>query len=135
MNDSVFFGLRALFALSLVRWMFVLRWLSGLVDKMNPLHKVDLSNPELSIIIEIIKSVCCVSVVTDYMLFRKYNLQEVAKEPTNQSAGPQEAVKEPTNQSASPQEAANQTQEHECGETAEGGDVSTGNGSEEAELE
>lgn len=121
MNDSVFFGLRALFALSLVRWMFVLRWLSGLVDKMNPLHKVDLSNPELSIIIEIIKSVCCVSVVTDYMLFRKYNLQEVAKEPTNQSA--------------SPQEAANQTQEHECGETAEGGDVSTGNGSEEAELE
>ncbi|XP_077094288.1 THUMP domain-containing protein 1 [Siphateles boraxobius] len=99
----------------------VIKAVAGLVDKMNPLHKVDLSNPELSIIIEIIKSVCCVSVVTDYMLFRKYNLQEVAKEPTNQSAGQQEA--------------ANQTQEHECGEKAEGGDVSAGNGSKEAEPE
>ncbi|CAM4460550.1 unnamed protein product [Leuciscus chuanchicus] len=127
----------------------VIKAVAGLVDKMNPLHKVDLSNPELSIIIEIIKSVCCVSVVTDYMLFRKYNLQEVAKEPTNQSAGPQETAKEPTNQSAGPQEAAkeptnqstgpqeaaNQTQEHKCGEKAEGGDVFTGNGSKEAELE
>ncbi|KAK7160960.1 hypothetical protein R3I94_003815 [Phoxinus phoxinus] len=99
----------------------VIKAVAGLVDKMNPLHKVDLSNPELSIIIEIIKSVCCVSVVSDYMLFRKYNLQEVAKEPTNPSAGPQEAAK--------------QTQEHECVEKAEGGDVSAGNGSKEAELE
>ncbi|KAK7165567.1 hypothetical protein R3I93_005587 [Phoxinus phoxinus] len=99
----------------------VIKAVAGLVDKMNPLHKVDLSNPELSIIIEIIKSVCCVSVVSDYMLFRKYNLQEVAKEPTNPSAGPQEAAK--------------QTQEHECVEKAEGGDVSAGNGRKEAELE
>lgn len=88
---------------------------------MNPLNKVDLTNPELSIIIEIIKSVCCVSVVTDYTLFRKYNLQEVAKEPTNQSTGPQEA--------------ANQKQGHECGERAEGDNVSAGNGRKEAELE
>lgn len=88
---------------------------------MNPLNKVDLTNPELSIIIEIIKSVCCVSVVTDYMLFRKYNLQEVAKEPTNQSTGPQEA--------------ANPTQESEFGEGAEGGAVSADNGRKEAELE
>ncbi|XP_056100688.1 THUMP domain-containing protein 1 [Rhinichthys klamathensis goyatoka] len=90
----------------------VIKAVAGLVDKMNPLHKVDLSNPELSIIIEIIKSVCCVSVVSDYMLFRKYNLQEVAKEPANQSAGPQEA--------------ANQTPEQECGEPAEGGDGGKG---------
>ncbi|XP_051760589.1 THUMP domain-containing protein 1 [Ctenopharyngodon idella] len=99
----------------------IIKAVAGLVGKMNPLNKVDLTNPELSIIIEIIKSICCVSVVTDYTLFRKYNLQEVAKEPTNQSTGPQEA--------------ANQTQGHECGERAEGDDVSAGNGRKEAELE
>lgn len=99
----------------------VIKAVAGLVGKMNPLNKVDLTNPELSIIIEIIKSVCCVSVVTDYTLFRKYNLQEVAKEPTNQSTGPQEA--------------ANQTQEHDCEEKAEADNVSAGNGSKEAELE
>uniref|UniRef100_A0A8C2PWX3 THUMP domain containing 1 n=1 Tax=Cyprinus carpio TaxID=7962 RepID=A0A8C2PWX3_CYPCA len=89
---------------SLIRSSLQLSFIS-LVGKLNPLNKVDLTNPELSIIIEIIKTVCCVSVLKDYMLFRKYNLQEVAKEPTNQSTGPQEA----TNQSTGPQEAANQS--------------------------
>ncbi|XP_042573464.1 THUMP domain-containing protein 1-like isoform X3 [Cyprinus carpio] len=87
----------------------VISAVAGLVGKLNPLNKVDLTNPELSIIIEIIKTVCCVSVLKDYMLFRKYNLQEVAKESTNQSTGPQEVAKEPTNQSTGPQEAANQS--------------------------
>lgn len=102
----------------------VIKDVAGLVAKLNPLNKVDLTNPELSIIIEIIKTVCCVSVLKDYTLFRKYNLQEVAKGPANQSAGPQEA--------------ANQTQEHGDGEKVDGGAeshaVSTGNG-KEAELE
>uniref|UniRef100_A0A8C1LY62 THUMP domain-containing protein 1 n=1 Tax=Cyprinus carpio TaxID=7962 RepID=A0A8C1LY62_CYPCA len=143
----------------------VIKAVAGLVGKLNPLNKVDLTNPELSIIIEIIKTVCCVSVLKDYTLFRKYNLQEVAKEPTNQSTGPQEAANQSTgpreaanqstgpreatnqstgpqeaaNQSTGPQEAANQTQEHGDGEKADGSaeshDVSAGNGTKEAELE
>ncbi|XP_073697776.1 THUMP domain-containing protein 1 [Garra rufa] len=108
----------------------VIKAVAGLVGKMNPLHKVDLTNPELTIIIEIIKTVCCVSVLKDYTLFRKYNLQEVAKEPTNQEAA---------NQNTGPQEAANQTQDHGDGEKADGSaeshDVTTGNGTKEAELE
>ncbi|XP_016116938.1 THUMP domain-containing protein 1 isoform X2 [Sinocyclocheilus grahami] len=113
----------------------VIKAVAGLVGKLNPLNKVDLTNPELSIIIEIIKTVCCVSVLKDYTLFRKYNLQEVAKEPDNQNTGPQEAA----NQSTGPQEAANQTQEHGDGEkadaSAESHNVSAGNGTKEAELE
>ncbi|XP_051993570.1 THUMP domain-containing protein 1 [Xyrauchen texanus] len=87
----------------------VINAIAGLVAQMNPQNKVDLTNPELTIIIEIIKSVCCVSVVRDYTLFRKYNLQEVAREPTNQSPGQQEAVKS----------TANQTQEHRNDQSAE----------------
>lgn len=49
---------------------------------MNPKNKVDLTNPELTIIIEVIKAVCCISVVKDYTLYRKYNVQEVVKEDT-----------------------------------------------------
>ncbi len=111
------------------------------MGKLNPLNKVDLTNPELSIIIEIIKSVCCVSVLKDYMLFRKYNLQEVA----NQNTGPQEAanqntgLQEAVNQNTAQQEAANQTQEHGEGEKADGSaescDITAGNGTKEAELE
>ncbi|KTF94891.1 hypothetical protein cypCar_00046004 [Cyprinus carpio] len=117
------------------------------------------------VILRMLPTVCCVSVLKDYMLFRKYNLQEVAKEPTNQSTGLQEAAnqstgpqeaanqstgpqetanqstgpQEATNQSTGPQEAANQTQEHGDGEKADGSaeshDVSAGNGTKEAELE
>lgn len=50
------------------------------MGKLNPKNKVDLTNPELTIIVEVIKAVCCVSVVKDYTLFRKYNVQEVVKE-------------------------------------------------------
>lgn len=60
----------------------IIKALAGLVGKLNPKNKVDLTNPELTIIVEVIKSVCCLSVVADYTLYRKYNLQEVVKEDT-----------------------------------------------------
>ncbi|CAL8331095.1 unnamed protein product [Lota lota] len=63
----------------------IIKSIAGLVGKMNPKNKVDLTNPELTIIVEVIKSVCCLSVVPDYALYRKYNLQEVVKEDTPKS--------------------------------------------------
>lgn len=53
---------------------------AGLVGKLNPKNKVDLTSPELTIIVEVIKAVCCISVVKDYTLYRKYNVQEVVKD-------------------------------------------------------
>lgn len=49
------------------------------MGSLNPENKVDLNNPQYTIVVEIIKNVCCLSVVRDYVLFRKYNLQEVVK--------------------------------------------------------
>jgi len=49
------------------------------VGSLNPENKVDLNNPQYTVVVEIIKNVCCLSVVRDYVLFRKYNLQEVVK--------------------------------------------------------
>ncbi|XP_069590317.1 THUMP domain-containing protein 1-like [Ranitomeya imitator] len=57
----------------------VIKDLAGLVGNLNPENKVDLTNPEFTIVVEIIRNVCCLSVVKDYTLFRKYNLQEVVK--------------------------------------------------------
>ncbi|XP_062999360.1 THUMP domain-containing protein 1 [Elgaria multicarinata webbii] len=57
----------------------VISELAGVVGHLNPENKVDLSNPEFTIVVEIIKNICCLSVVKDYILFRKYNLQEVVK--------------------------------------------------------
>ncbi|CAI5681041.1 unnamed protein product [Oreochromis niloticus] len=58
----------------------IIKSIASLVGKMNPKNKVDLTNPELTIIVEVIKTVCCLSVVKDYTLYRKYNVQEVVKD-------------------------------------------------------
>ncbi|XP_052535784.1 THUMP domain-containing protein 1 [Tympanuchus pallidicinctus] len=57
----------------------VIKELAGIVGSLNPENKVDLNNPQHTVVVEIIKNVCCLSVVRDYVLFRKYNLQEVVK--------------------------------------------------------
>ncbi|KAM9454272.1 THUMP domain-containing protein 1 [Clarias gariepinus] len=82
----------------------IIKSIAGLVNQLNPNNKVDLTDPELSIIIEVIKSVCCVSVIRDYKRFRKYNLQEVAKGPANQESPEQEVTKGPANQESTQQE-------------------------------
>ncbi|KAM5227718.1 THUMP domain-containing protein 1 [Ctenodactylus gundi] len=57
----------------------VIKELAGIVGSLNSENKVDLTSPQYTVVVEIIKAVCCLSVVKDYMLFRKYNLQEVVK--------------------------------------------------------
>ncbi|XP_061535550.1 THUMP domain-containing protein 1 [Phycodurus eques] len=67
----------------------VIKAIAGLVGKLNPKNKVDLTQPDLTIILEVIKAVCCVSVVREYTRYRKYNLQEVVKdeEPKKEEGG------------------------------------------------
>lgn len=51
----------------------------NIIQEMNPLHLLTHENPDLVIVIEIIRNICCLSVVKDYHTFRKYNLHEVLK--------------------------------------------------------
>ncbi|XP_036046455.1 THUMP domain-containing protein 1 [Onychomys torridus] len=78
----------------------VIKELAGIVGSLNSENKVDLTNPEYTVVVEIIKAVCCLSVVKDYVLFRKYNLQEVVKSAKDSQPHPklgngQEAKLEP----------------------------------------
>ncbi|XP_064814259.1 THUMP domain-containing protein 1-like [Oncorhynchus masou masou] len=96
----------------------IIKALAGLVGKMNPKNKVDLTTPELTIIVEVIKSVCCVSVVRDYTLYRKYNLQEVAKEEGPKD-GKQEKVTTNQEEIKSNQEEKDGKQEEKDGKQEE----------------
>jgi len=40
--------------------------------------KVDLKNPEVTVVVEIIKNVCCIGVARNYFANKKYNLAELA---------------------------------------------------------
>uniref|UniRef100_A0A8I5YL22 THUMP domain-containing protein n=1 Tax=Pongo abelii TaxID=9601 RepID=A0A8I5YL22_PONAB len=62
----------------------VIKELAGIVGTLNSENKVHLTNPQYTVLVEIIRAVCCLSVMKDYM-FRKYNLQEVVKSPKDPS--------------------------------------------------
>lgn len=55
----------------------IIRELARLVDAKNAEHKVDLKGARVSVLVEIVKGLCCLSVVPEYMLLKKYNLAEL----------------------------------------------------------
>ncbi|XP_068715477.1 THUMP domain-containing protein 1-like [Montipora foliosa] len=54
--------------------------LASIVENAGKGHTVDLNRPDLAICVEIIKNVCCMSVVRDLFKLRKYNVHEINKE-------------------------------------------------------
>ncbi|CAK9798021.1 THUMP domain-containing protein 1 [Anthophora quadrimaculata] len=89
----------------------VIEDLAEIISKKNPGNKTDLKNPELAVIVEVIRGVCLLSVAPNYYKYRKYNLLEICnvKEPVNdlkktdtenneeENSPAEETVKEDTN--------------------------------------
>lgn len=74
-----------------VERMKIIRELAEMITFKNVLHKVNLRNPQLSVIVEVNKGLCCLAVLPDYMQLRKYNLTELVKVEKNGSAADDEA--------------------------------------------
>ncbi|NWX07748.1 THUM1 protein, partial [Caloenas nicobarica] len=81
----------------------VIKELAGIVGSLNPENKVDLNNPQYTIVVEIIKNVCCLSVVRDYILFRKYNLQEVVKSNKDTQQSPSALTEDQSSKAVKPE--------------------------------
>lgn len=60
----------------------ILPLLGKIIKEMNPQHQLCHDEPDLVIIVEIVQKACCLSVVKDYFEFKKYNLHEIVKKPT-----------------------------------------------------
>ncbi len=52
---------------------------ADIVKNKFPEMKVDLDNPEVSLVIEVLRKTCCLGVVTNYSGRAKYNLVEIAQ--------------------------------------------------------
>lgn len=52
----------------------------------QPQWKVDLNTPNVYVFVDVLKTVCCISIVKDYMKYKKFNLQELAVAHTVQTA-------------------------------------------------
>ncbi|XP_025967853.2 THUMP domain-containing protein 1 [Dromaius novaehollandiae] len=109
----------------------VIKELAGIVGSLNPENKVDLNNPQYTIVVEIIKNVCCLSVVRDYVLFRKYNLQEVVKSNKEDAQQKPSSVTEETNSKVVKPEAEEENSKEVTQENKNEGELETkpkGNG-------
>jgi len=49
-----------------------------IINKMNALSCVEFKDPDVVINVDVIRNICCISIVKDFYKFKKYNLQEVA---------------------------------------------------------
>ena len=48
--------------------------------KLNPEIKVNFDKPELVVSVDVLQKFCCISVMRDFHLYKKYNVQEMCKE-------------------------------------------------------
>ncbi|XP_012283361.1 THUMP domain-containing protein 1 homolog [Orussus abietinus] len=55
----------------------VIEDLAKLVVKKNPDNKADLKNPEIAIVVEVIRGFCLLAIAPDYYKYKKYNLLEI----------------------------------------------------------
>lgn len=67
----------------------VIKRLAGILGSLNSENKVDFTNPQNTMVVEIVNAVCCLCVVKDYTLFRKYNLQDMVRALRTWHSSPQ----------------------------------------------
>ncbi|KYN28909.1 THUMP domain-containing protein 1 like protein [Trachymyrmex cornetzi] len=57
--------------------------LAEIILKKNPGNKADLKNPDIAVIVEVIRGLCLFSVAPHYYKFKKYNLLEICNNTKN----------------------------------------------------
>ncbi|KAF4526685.1 hypothetical protein B566_EDAN010114 [Ephemera danica] len=61
--------------------------LADLVKLKNASNSANLTSPDLAVLVEVLRTTCCLAVVTDYFTLAKYNVIEVAGKPVAAAAG------------------------------------------------
>jgi tRNA acetyltransferase TAN1 len=55
----------------------LIRDLAEMIIRRHPGNRADLKHPQLAVIVEVIRNMCCLSVLPEYFELRKYNLLEL----------------------------------------------------------
>lgn len=53
--------------------------LAEIILQKNPGNKADLKNPEIAVVVEVIRGICLLSIAPNYYKFKKYNLLEICR--------------------------------------------------------
>ncbi|XP_075164026.1 THUMP domain-containing protein 1 homolog [Haematobia irritans] len=105
----------------------LIKELADIIHAKNVKHKVDLKYAKKSLIVEVIKGLCCIAVADDYMALKKYNLVELGRH--NDEYNKQEGAALDTNKISKEEHPAEIGAENVIDKQVE--DVSTGNDNNE----
>lgn len=70
--------------------MKIIQSLAELIDFKNSAHKVDLKNPKITIVVEVIKGLCCLSILPDYIKLKKFNIHELTQPKEEEKSADEE---------------------------------------------
>lgn len=51
-----------------------------MIVKKNPGNKANLKNPDIAVVIEVVRAVCLISIAPNYFTYKKYNLLEIGNQ-------------------------------------------------------
>lgn len=57
--------------------MEIIHELAQMITFKNSLHKVDLKNAKLTVVLEIVRGLCCLSILPDFIHLKKFNVSEL----------------------------------------------------------
>lgn len=64
----------------------IINELAEIIKKKNPGNRANLKNPEIAVVIEVIRGICLISVAPDYYKYKKYNLLEICNIKQNETS-------------------------------------------------
>lgn len=122
--------------------MGIITELANMISFKNSKHKVDLKHAQQTVVVEVIKGLCCISVLPNYNEYKKYNVFELTKdyktggkgEATAADSEPKgtEVVEAPKNVVEAPVEAAEASKEAVEASAEASATIETGAGNQEA---
>ncbi|XP_014204255.1 THUMP domain-containing protein 1 [Copidosoma floridanum] len=57
----------------------VIKELAAIIATKNPGNKTNLKNPEIAVVVEVVRAVCLISIAPNYFAYKKYNLMEISR--------------------------------------------------------
>ena len=58
----------------------VIEDLAQIISRKNPGNKANLKNPDIAVVVEVVRAVCLISIAPNYFTYKKYNLLEICNQ-------------------------------------------------------
>lgn len=97
----------------------VIHELAELIGFKSSAHKVDLKNPKITVVVEAIKGVCCISLLPDYFKLKKYNVHELAETKEEKPTEEPKPAEEKTTSENEPDSTVSDEKEEQANEKIE----------------